>query len=580
MRRQNEIETVLESPEFNENCQEIITSDDYIDVVRELELIGLAEQMEGNGAGCVQILSNQFGVFHIKREDMSCDELYQIQPYQEVPNIFGINGQRAVYSAGISAVFKLPALQLTGNDVIIGIVDTGIDYTHEAFIYEDGTSKILSIWDQTVAGNPPEGFKYGSEYNVDQINEALLAEDPLSVVPEQDEIGHGTFIAGVAAGRENKKENFIGAAPDASLVVVKLKQAKKCLREFYSIKDNAIGFQSNDLILGINYLIKKAKSLNRPIVLLLGLGDNMGPHDGFTFTEKILERYSRVPGVIITVAGGNEANKRHHYEGEYDKDEEFQSLQFNVPEGEKGFYISFWNYTPDKYIISLTSPRGTETGKIPSRHEQKQAITFIAETTEILIEYVTIEARTGDEAIFIRLKNPSPGLWNMNVYGELIVNGRYDLWLPREGFVEPNTTFLSPDPRTTVTTPSTNINTITVGAYNDVTKSLYVASGRGPTRSFEIKPDIVAPGVDVSGPLPKNIYGSMSGTSIATAITAGACALLMEWGFVKGNDPKMDTLTAKSLLIRGATRRPSLIYPNPEWGFGEIDLLNTFKLTE
>lgn len=563
------------------DCHEIITSDDYIDVVRESDFPSTIDGEQEERDNCIQRLNEQYSIYYLPKGDIDCDEMYKIQPYVEVPNVFGLE-KRAVEAAGIPAVFSLPALNLMGQGTLIGVIDTGIDYTHPAFIFEDGTSKIVNIWDQSLGGNPPEGFLFGTEFSQAQLNEALKAEDPLTVVPELDDNGHGTFLAGVAAGRENKKENFIGAAPDAELIVVKVKGVKKCLREFYLIRKGAVGFQSNDILLGINYVLQKAKQIGKPIVILLGCGDNMGPHDGNTFTEKTLELYARLSGVVITVPAGNEASLGHHYHGNYQVDNEdgFESVQFNVADNEPGFYINFWNYMPDKFSIALTSPSGTDTGQIPFRVDQKQEITFIAEKTQILVEYAFVEGRTGDEAIFIRLKDPSPGIWNLKVFGELVVDGRYDIWLPREGFAKKETVFLAPDPYITMTTPSTNKTTITVGAFNDITKSLYIPSGRGLTRDLIVKPDLVAPGVNVLGPIANGQYGFMSGTSIATALVAGASALLLEWGFVKGNNEKLDTITAKTYLVRGANRRESLDYPNREWGFGELNLLNTFKLIE
>ncbi|WP_170311496.1 S8 family peptidase [Vallitalea okinawensis] len=565
---------------FETNCQEIITSEEYIDVVREVTDEEIEANIDNPEYACVHQLNDQYGVFYVSREGLTCDEAYRMTPYQEVPNLYGLYGKRAVAAAGIAEVQNLPALQLTGLDVLIGVVDTGIDYTHEAFIYEDDTTKIVRLWDQTGVGNPPEGFKFGTEYDDTQINEALLADDPFSLVAEMDDIGHGTFIAGAAAGRENNSENFIGAAPDADLVIVKLKPAKECIKEFYLVNKDAIAYQSHDVVLGVNYCLDMARELNRPIVILLGCGDNMGPHNGQTITEMVLAEVGMNSGVIVTVPAGNEANLYHHYRGIFREDEESQDVQFNVPEGEEGFYLSFWNNIPDKYTVGLISPRGTATGQIPFKTDQKQEITFIEERTEILIEYAFVEKRTGDQAIFIRLKYPSPGIWTLIVYGDIVLNGIYDIYLPREGFVDPLTRFLQPDPYTTVTSPATNPATITVGAYNDITSSLYLSSGRGLTRGLAIKPDLVAPGVNVIGPYPRGEYGSMTGTGVSTAITAGACALLLQWGVIQNNLPSMDTVIAKTFLIRGAYRRPAIEYPNREWGYGELDLINTFRIIE
>lgn len=561
---------------IGDNCQEIIVSEEYYDVIREITVEEIANLISDPGVECAQQLSQKFAVVHLPLDGLTCDEAYQLTPYEEVPNLYGLYGRRSVAAAGISAVVNLPALQLTGRGTLVGVIDTGIDYTHEAFVYEDSTSKVVRLWDQTGIGNAPSGFLFGTEYTQQQLNEAINADDPYSVVPETDEDGHGTFLAGVAAGRENREEAFIGAAPDAELIIVKLKPAKQCIRNFYLIDENAIAYQMHDVILGVRYCIDMAKKLKKPISIVLGGGDNMGPHDGNSYSEQILAEVGANRGAVVHVAAGNEANLYHHYRGNYQKDNEYEEVQFNVGEGERGFYISFWNNIPDRFTVRLVSPSGGDTGKILFKTGQKQKITFIQEATEILIEYVFVESRTGEQAIFIRLRNPSPGIWTLYVYGEIVIDGVYDMYLPREGFVLPATRFLQPDPYTTVTTPSTNPGTITVGAYNDITGSLYISSGRGYTRGNAIKPDLVAPGVNVIGPYPRNTYGTMTGTGVATAITGGASSILLQWGIVEGNLPRMDTIIAKTFLIRGARRRDALTYPNREWGYGELDLISTF----
>ncbi len=144
---------------------------------------------------------------------------------------------------------------MQGEGVIIGFIDTGIDYQHSAFLKDDKTTRILSIWDQSIdSSNHPSGFLYGTEYKSEEINDALKNEDPLSIVPSTDLIGHGTMIAGVAAGSPAPEYEFSGTAPKADLLIVKLKEAKTYLKDFYVIPRLANAYQETDILLGIKYL--------------------------------------------------------------------------------------------------------------------------------------------------------------------------------------------------------------------------------------------------------------------------------------------------------------------------------------
>lgn len=559
------------------NCHEIITSENYLDIWYRLKG-DFEEAAKEAGAECTKRVFEDWIIFHIKMPPEDCNKYYLNSEYIIIPNVYGISSISSIEAAGIGPVLKSKALDITGNGVIVAIIDTGIDYTHEAFRYEDNTSKIISIWDQTEAGIPPKGFLYGTEYSNEQLNEAINSDDPLSIVPTTDEIGHGTFLAGTAAGRPNRKENFQGAAPDADLVVVKLKQAKKCLREFFQVKKDAIAFQTSDMLQGLNYVIEKAEKLRKPIVVLLAFASSDGPHNGMNEFEEILAKLGDSIGVIMVTAAGNEANTDHHFHGVINEGENKVDIDLNIAEKEEGVFLNMWVPLPDKLSIELISPSGATTGIFPYKPREWQEKVFPLEASIILVHYDLIEERAAEESIAIMIKNPLAGLWTIVVHGEILINGEFDIYLPIRGFVNDNTVFLRPDPNSTVVIPSTNPGTITVGAYNEVINSIYLPSGRGYTRDFKIKPDIVAPGVNVIGPYPKNQYGVMSGTSVATAITAGASALLLEWGIIQGNDPNINTMTMKTYLSRGANRRKGIKYPNREWGFGELDLLNTFKI--
>lgn len=576
----NDIDTnILDDGTVGINCDVVIQSEEYVDLIREYNFEMVQNDMEEFGADCFQILNQKFAVFHVPLEGRSCDEVYKSVPFIEVPDVFGLASRRSLEASGIYPIYQLPGLQLTGRDVIVGVIDTGIDYTHEAFIYEDGTTKILSIWDQTASeGEPPERFRYGVEYTEEQINEALQSDDPYSIVPEKDELTHGTYVAGIAAGRARSGTDFSGAAPDASLVVVKLKPAKKCVMDYYLFKEGAIGFQSNDIILASRYLLQKADQLQKPLVMIFAGGTSLSAHEGNSITEQHFNSLGSINGLVTVIPSGDESNTSHHFRGQLLIDDLTEiNMEINVDDNERGFFVFMWNAAPDRNLVSITSPSGYYTDIIPLESGVKQEITLILEQTQILVEYHVVELLRGEQATFIRFKNPTPGIWTITVHGEQIVSGIFDAYLPLTNFVEKNTIFVSPDPFVTVTDPGDAFNVVTVGGYNDVSGSLYLPSGRGFTRNNLIKPDIVAPSAAIRGPIPNNQYGFLSGTSAGAAITAGACALLLEWAIVRDNNPNIDTLGAKNYLIRGATRRPAISYPNREWGFGELNLLGTFQ---
>ncbi|WP_105614307.1 S8 family peptidase [Vallitalea okinawensis] len=556
-------------------CQEIILSQEYLDVYKETEP-GIQQVAKELGAECYQQITEKYGIFHIKTNN--CKDFYYKTKYAEVPIVYGLTSTSALEASGINAVLNNNKLDLSGKDVLVAILDTGIDYTHEAFRYEDNTTKILSIWDQTESGKPPEGFLYGTEYTREEINNALQTEAPLAIVPSKDVVGHGTFLAGLAVGQPNTSEGFQGAAPAADLLVVKLKGAKNCLMDFYQYKEDAVTWQSNDILQGINYVVKKSSELDRPIVILFAGGSTVGPHTGSTILEERLADIGDVYGVGVVLSAGNEGNAEHHFKGQFKRDESRMDVQLNIAEGERGVHMLLWGYLPDKWSIELISPSGETTGKLPYLIRKWQKVQFPLEGTTVNVYYNFMEEKVAIESIAVIIESPLPGLWTIVIHGDVIVDGELDIWLPLKGLVDDDTVFLKPNPYDTIVNPATNDGTITVGAYDDLSQSIYLGSSRGFTRDKRVKPDFVAPGVNVLGPYPNNQYIFQTGTSVSAAITAGATALLLEWAIIKGNDEWMNTDALKSYLARGANRREAIIYPNREWGYGELNLNNTFKI--
>lgn len=526
-----------------------------------------------------QILSGNYVLGYIRQENFHrLEEALGTAFITSVPVVLGLLDRPALEAAGVSQVQSQPYLNLKGRGVLIGFVDTGIDYTQEAFRYEDGSSKIRFLYDQTAEGEPPEGFLLGREYSKADIDSALTSPDPYAVVPQRDEEGHGTFMASVAAGRQT--EDFSGAAPDAEIIAVKLKKARSFYRERYCVPaDQEHAYESSAVMLGVEYILRKARQLDRPVVICIGLGTNSGSHDGASVFEEYLGRASLQAGVCLCAAAGNEAEARHHTGGVLQPGESPGKVDLKVGENAGDVYMAVWNTVADRISVSVRSPSGELVGRVPARPGIGPAVDvkLVLEASRVQIEYHFPVEGSGGQLTVIRILGATPGVWTIQLHGDILLNGSYHVWLPMTGFVSPTVEFLAAAPDYTVTCPASAVGVICCGAYDSANKSLYAKSSRGPAWDGRILPDLVAPGVGVRGIYPFG-PGLMSGTSAAAAVLAGACALLLQWGVREGNDPAMGTYQIRAYLIRGCLRRTDMEYPNNQWGYGTIQLMQTFHL--
>jgi len=515
-----------------------------------------------------------FAVFYMdSRRYADMADLLGTAYIEMYPDALTLLGRVSLEASTIIQVQNQPYLELRGRGTLIGIIDTGIDYTKDAFQYEDGTSKIRYIWDQTIEGNSPKDFLFGSEYANEQINHALQTDNPYSIVPSIDTVGHGTFLASVAASRQDSE--YIGAAPDAELLVVKLRRIQQILSNLYLIPDSQQNvFSAADVMLAIDYMIDKAKALDMPLAICIGLGSNQSGHDGFEVLEQYIAGVSLLNGICICIAAGNESNTGRHTSGTLAATNSTYDVQIRVPENANDFALNIYADQSDRMSVSLRSPLGEFIRRVAAISGAIRETQLVLERARIRVEYYFPIAGSGAHFIHIRFYNPTPGIWDVTLYGDIILYGRFNAWLT--GLVSPGVQFLTPDPNFTVTVPGTSTGGITCGAYNDRNSSLYINSSWGPTRNMLQKPDLVAPGVDVTGIYPMG-SGTMTGTSVAAAITAGACALLLQWGVVERNDASLNTNRIRALLIRGCKRASNIIYPSKQWGYGKLDLLNTFR---
>lgn len=498
--------------------------------------------------------------------------------YSPIPSIVGLMSQSSLEASGILMLRNFPAFNLYGKGVLIGIYDTGIDYTNPVFRNADGTTRIVSIWDQTIqSGSPPEGFLYGTEYTKEQINQALQSDDPFEIVPTMDTIGHGTMLAGVAGGNESPENNFYGIATEAEFVIVKLKEAKRYLKEYLCIPMDAVAYQENDFAFALQYLTSVYAKLSRPMAICVGFGASEGPHDGRGTFNNYNALVAATPQVACIIAAGNEGNAKRHYFGMIDEATGFDTVELKVGENEGNFTMQLWGEHPNFYSADIISPSGELVQRIERRRDAFQEVSFIFEETIIYIDYQVSETQTGSQLIFFRFIKPAPGIWKFRIYEKGDVRIGFNIWLPMEGFISDNTYFLESDPNITVSAYANNPVPITVTAYNPENDRLYLKASRGYSSIGVIIPHIAAPGVNIMGPTLGQGFAEFSGTSVAAAHATGVAAMLLEWGVVRGNIPYMNSIEMKILLERGARRNSSLIYPNREWGYGILDIYNMFS---
>ncbi|MEF2953604.1 MAG: S8 family peptidase [Blautia sp.] len=554
---------------------EMILSESYADIILP-SYTGFLTDYKERGA---QIFNNYYGMVHYPLEEELFQNYYEYGFfYNTIPKLFTLLDLESLEASSILAVQNQPVLGLKGQDVLIGFIDTGIDYTHPAFRRPDGLSRIVGIWDQTLqTGQPPFDLNYGTAYSQEELNQALGMEDPFSLVPSRDENGHGTFLAGVAAGSALPQQSFSGAAPEALIAMVKLKPAKEYLKETFYVTGSAPAYQSTDIMLGIRYLILLADALKKPLVICIGLGSNQGSHSGSSPLDSMLSVTDQYRGIHAVTAAGNEAGKAHHFYGTAANSGAYEAVEILVEPGTSGFCAELWGQPPEVYAVGFESPLGEVIQKLPPRISFSENISFILENTRIFVTSEIVQTVSGQQLIFIRFSDPTPGSWKIRVYTDSFNNGNYHIWLPITGFSDPDVRFLRPNPDTTLTVPSASVSTMTTAAYNAYDNSLFLNSSRGFTRTGQIKPDFAAPGVNVFGPNLRGGFTTATGTSVAAAITAGACAQMVEWGMRRTPPRIFNNSELKALFIRGADRSRQELYPNREWGYGTLNVYQVFS---
>lgn len=526
-----------------------------------------------------QAVNEIFGILYVPLENTGELEITGTS-YNSIPKCYTYMDMEAAGASGITRLHDHPYLKLRGKGTAVAVIDSGIDYQNEVF-RNAGGSRIAYLWDQSLEEESDMGaakVPYGRLFRKRDIDLALDSENPFSIVPSRDTNGHGTALAGIAAGNMVQGENFTGAAPEATLIIIKVKPAKQYLRNFYLYPPEAEVFQEDDVMMAIAFAIRLAKELGVPLSICVGIGSSQGAHLGTNALSQYVDYVANFSQVSVSVAAGNEGNTRNHSTGIFSQEREKIVTELRVAEREQGFTMEFWGEPPEIYELSIQSPTGEILKVSSSIGSRTQELSFVFVETKVYVNYILIERQTGYSLVYIRFFHPASGIWKIFTQGKNKQNVQFHMWLPVEGLISQDTYFLEPSPYTTVTAPGDARNSITATAYQHRDGSIYIAAGRGYTPDGMVTPHLAAPGVNVKVPLVRGGFGTRSGTSISAAQTAGIAALLFEWAIIRDNQPFFTGSSVKYYLQRGARREENMQYPNPEWGYGRVDLYHTFEL--
>lgn len=561
---------------MNENCYEAVYSEDYADYI--VEYNGdrqVLEEIYSNA--CLFFIDNRYAILYSKKRSDYMESFgnlaYNIFPKLLAPMDAAV-GEAAYNTPSILSMINgenldnESVLGLDGKDIVIGIVDTGIDILNEEFLNEYGRTRIKYAWDQSVnssSGDSYAGeFPFGTYYTEEQLNR--FVEEGNSVLRGED--NHGNYLASIAAGRNN------GIAVNSDLVVVKLKKAKENLKELYGVRQGE-AYSEADIMLAIAYILQCSYRLRKTVSILIGFGTNSGSHTGSAALEAYINNIGILRGVCVSVAGGNEGSASHHTDGDIE-DNEQAVIEINVPE-KTAFTLEIWGKAPGVYAIGMDIAGGEIIDRIPPRFDRSQIIKPIFGGGTIYVDYFLVEGQAGDELILVRFFDTPRGLYRITLTATGTVEKQYRAWLPVSSFVPEGLVFTNPVTWGTVTVPGTAVTPIVSGAYNYSDGSIYVNGSRGYTANSVVKPDLAAPGVNITGAGPYGTKVTGSGSSISAACAVGAAALMQQWSRDRGLSPYINGNQIRQYLIRGADRENSRRYPDRYYGFGTLNLRKTFE---
>lgn len=549
-------------PELEE-CRARILSNDYTDEIAGY--YGMISLLSGEE--CYQLVNEDFAVVHNEREEDLERDTRAVSFF--MPYCFGLAQLSNLESVGVNRVRRISGFDYRGSGIIIGFVDTGIDYSHPVFLAADGVSRVRTIWDQSnQQGTPPRGFAYGTEFGAEEIAAGTAPKD---------ENGHGTFLAGIAAGKEDTGNDFAGVAPLAELAVVKLKEAKPYLKEYYCMPPGATAFSEADIMMGVRYLLEYAARREKPLVLCLGVCCALGSHRGTMPLSLYLNSLAYRPDVCLVTAAGNEGNARHH--ARLNLEDAPKEVELYVSSRGSGFTAEIFAEAIAELNLRIISPAGDDTPLLGSGFTGTEEFPLIFDRSVLYVERESL-MRTGTmQRIRLRFQRPAPGIWRLE-FGRSDMASEVNLWLPMSEFIEGEVYFLESDTSVTLCEPANAPLLLSVGGYSTENDSLAPFSSRGFTADGLNQPTLLAPSVNVQGPFVGGGYIEKSGTSIGAAYTAGAVALFLEYIEEyrrSGTAAPMDTVLVRNLFSLGAVREDGVEYPSPAYGYGKLNLYGVFE---
>lgn len=531
----------------------------------------------------VTILVGNYAILNLPESVLNELSSFSEIIYVEMPKKLYINAVEAIRNSCINSVRTegFPGKKLYGEGVICALIDSGIDIFNSVFRNQDGTTRILELWDQTINGTPPEGYPKGSVYDANQLNEIISEYEnqsnfpvrPFSNnIPGNDVSGHGTHVAGIMAGNfaENKNNN-LGIATQSNLIVVKLD----------TFSDN--GFpRTTELMMAIDYVYRTALKYRMPVAMNISIGNSYGSHDGTSLLETYIDNIANLWKMSICIGAGNEGNSAGHAL-QILKNGEVKRIGLSVGNYERSLNVQLWKTYEDEFEITVYAPGSQNGVRINNR---SGVLNTTLGNNRLLVYYGEPSPYTRFQEIYFEMipflsdeRYLTSGIWNFEIRAVNVISGRIDLWLPDQIELNENTRFTEPNPDNTLTIPSTSSMAITVGGYNSETMSFADFSGRGFTRLTEqIKPDILAPAVNIISAATTGGLTTRTGTSMATPFVTGSAALLMEWGIIHGNDRYLYGQKLKSYVIRGAKSLRGESVPSKKQGFGTLCLRDSIPV--
>lgn len=544
------------------------------------------EEIDNISYACGDTITRTLGVISVEPENLDrliidvpsiiLVELRAMYVLEQIPNSISPSD-----FDNIMAIKMNPYLGLSGKGILIGIVDTGIDYLNDEFINENNTSRIQLLWDQSIKNNEASSVYMGNTYLKEDINKAITAfksgTDPYEIVPSKDEQGHGTKVANIIGGKGYKNE-IQGVAPDCEFVVVKL------MESLYNKKilfDNGVPYtptyDDTELLSSVEFLKNYSLKVKKPMVIFIGIGATEKSHSGNSLISRHFTAIAGNRGIVLVSGTGNQGDGEGHISGLLNSKNSVKTIELSIPKEIKSFNLSIWMKRPSIISVNTISPIGEMTGYFKARPSLKRDYKFIYTDTKLSIKYFLPEAVTGEENVYIAFKDIKPGIWKFQLKLETEVGGDFNIWLSPKETLPQNTVFLESNPLSTLTVPSTARKVVTVAYYNSINKSLISASGKGFNTNNLINPDITAGGINILTTTTGNKISTFSGSSAASAITVGICALLLQWGIIDGNDITLNSIQMRSYLLYGADRDANTTYPNRNTGYGFLNILGTLS---